>query len=685
MVMVEVDDESAWVNGAPPPWALVVVRHAGWREKAALGAICREWRAALAQDARGLYWQQLAACLQEERGVYAPAGGRAGERRVEAEAASAEAENWREAFFRGWRKRGRFLAAEARGGAANEAAEHVETAFSIRVCARFRPPRARTAAEGAPPRKVVLPLHQRLTLIRTRDSSCSRSDALRKLWQEEGRAADSEAGPWREQAVVPESPPGEADEADAADFASTREEESAAAPTMSETSFTASVLNVDEETGSVLTIAPSVGMRQFAFDSALGEESTQEQAYRALASGIVAEFVNGNDGCIFAYGQTGSGKTHSMIGPESALSSCKSRREDGDQRGVVPRALEDILEAMAWRQEWRRAHGLEPDGAVKLSAAYVEIYGDEVTDLLHGGRPVGQNKAAAHRYVLDGSANQQIASLKDAYHLLRRGLSQRRVAATRMNERSSRAHALLVLTLEQSDASATGIDAPSTPTPLMSRLILADLGGSENVSKSGAADGLKAAGNEDWQGYYASRVRFNEAVQINASLLALKSVVGALNQRTALTEQGEAALAETVHVPYADSKLTLILSAALAGGTMCAVMVTATAEPVHIQETLATLRFGEATAAVCNRASELSDAAKAALRAALARVDADIASAEEEIEKRETWATREVRRVDELSGKIEMLRVTAPVGAERARERLETLLAKRRELLGQAV
>ena len=39
--------------------------------------------------------------------------------------------------------------------------------------------------------------------------------------------------------------------------------------------------------------------------------------------------------CIFAYGQTGSGKTHTMEGPVE---------KDHDQRGMIPRAVEQIFE-----------------------------------------------------------------------------------------------------------------------------------------------------------------------------------------------------------------------------------------------------------------------------------------------------------------------------------------------------
>ena len=79
-----------------------------------------------------------------------------------------------------------------------------------------------------------------------------------------------------------------------------------------------------------------------------------------------------------------------------------------------------------------------------------------------------------------------------------------------MNERSSRAHTLLIFRLRQ--------QASHMAEEKESMLILADLGGSEKLTKSGANEGVKgpgaidAGGEEEvgrvtWEEYYKSRER----------------------------------------------------------------------------------------------------------------------------------------------------------------------------------
>jgi hypothetical protein len=137
-------------------------------------------------------------------------------------------------------------------------------------------------------------------------------------------------------------------------------------------------------------------------------------------------------------------------------------------RGVVPRAAEEVLLAVAAK----RALGI----AAQVTVSYVEVFGDEVTDLLQGGALCGHSKVAAQRYVLSGATGVVVESVASVAALLARGDAQKRRAATAMNARSSRAHALFVLTLTQRDAAHARSGRVVT-----SQLYLADLGGSEQV------------------------------------------------------------------------------------------------------------------------------------------------------------------------------------------------------------
>lgn len=64
-------------------------------------------------------------------------------------------------------------------------------------------------------------------------------------------------------------------------------------------------------------------------------------------------------------------------------------------KGIVPRACEEVLTAIQNRYV---VNNIES----RLAISYIEIFGDEVSDLLRGGRRCGNSTAASHRYVLQG-------------------------------------------------------------------------------------------------------------------------------------------------------------------------------------------------------------------------------------------------------------------------------------------
>ncbi len=111
-----------------------------------------------------------------------------------------------------------------------------------------------------------------------------------------------------------------------------------------------------------------------------------------------------------------------------------------------------------------------------------------MTDLLHQGRSVGAWHGIAHRKVLDGCCQEELSSAAagdaELLALLRSAEDRKRRAATAMNERSSRAHAVLIFRLLQRDAHDGAEDREST-------MCLADLGGSEQV-RPAAPPGLGA-------------------------------------------------------------------------------------------------------------------------------------------------------------------------------------------------
>jgi len=350
---------------------------------------------------------------------------------------------------------------------------------------------------------------------------------------------------------------------------------------------------------------------------------------------------------VLAYGQTGSGKTFTMFGPGTTASDLiPSAEAPAPLAGVAPRAVAELVAALSSRE----ALGV----AVTLKLACVEVFGSSVTDLLDGSG-IGAWQGVAAAAAAAGYADVTVESLPHALELIDSAERAKRRAATAMNERSSRAHSLLMLSLEQ-QAPGEGL--------VKSQLCLADLGGSEKVKRSGAAG-----------------ERLQEAIFINRGLLSLKSVMTALNQQSS-------------YVPYQDDKLTMLLKPSLSGGAQTLVLLAARPEGQHALETLQSLRFGEACSQI-----EVSAGAGTGRSAALAlaALDAQVSEIEQLILKKERFETFVERRADPRAGladaaggaayltdaKVYELKVSRIVGAEKEREQLEKLLAARHALVGE--
>jgi hypothetical protein len=211
-------------------------------------------------------------------------------------------------------------------------------------------------------------------------------------------------------------------------------------------------------------------------------------------------------------------------------------------------------------------------------------------------------------YHLQGAEVRSISNVADALAALADCERRKHRAATALNARSSRAHAVLMLGLVQRFGGRV----------LRSRLHLVDLGGSEQVKKS-KAEGL----------------RFDEAVEINSSLLVLGRVVDALMQGKS-------------HVPYYESKLTMLLQPALGGNARTTVIVTASPEDSSADETVHSLRFGER----CSRLTNAAHTGTASMAEVLSSLEASISSCEATIIALEAQGARERAAAELENGKM---------------------------------
>merc|ERR1711976_1061221 len=104
----------------------------------------------------------------------------------------------------------------------------------------------------------------------------------------------------------------------------------------------------------------------FEFDRVFGPSTSQSEVYDEISQ-LVQSALDGYNVCVFAYGQTGSGKTYTMEGGPGI-------EEDQNQCGVIPRTIRQIC---AIKQKLR-----EKSWSSKLHASFLEIYNEEIRDLL---------------------------------------------------------------------------------------------------------------------------------------------------------------------------------------------------------------------------------------------------------------------------------------------------------------
>ena len=487
-------------------------------------------------------------------------------------------------------------------------------------------------------RSIVLPLHQRLALIRLDKGLGSNKDALGVLKEQGGWFKER----WDE---IEKSPVAE----DASSQYAKRQE------------LTSGIKMIDSQHARVVVVDSTKGLREFSFDGVMTENSPQKQVYDKSARGLVCDLINGTSGTCLVYGQTGSGKSFTMFGSSESYGSCSSFS------GIVPRACSEIMSAVRYRRE-----SMNLNIECTVSVSFIEIYGNDILDLLKHGKRCGQSKVSAQRCVLEGNAEVTVDCIGDVMRLLSQGESAKRKAATAMNSRSSRAHSVFIVTLRQKC-----LDSRKNIT---SKLFLADLGGCEQTKKSKLDGGnskhlealkelsmneeqveeLKAT--KDGPGFVKSD-RMREAVYINLGLMSLKSCVEALTRGA--------------HVPYANSKLTMLLASGLGGNSKTVVIVCASQEEEHSAETTNALKFGQSCRQVSNTVRTEEDM----LGDLMKELDSEIASCQERIHKKEKWVMQEEKRSDSFGG-FEMRRTTILVGAEEDRKHLHALLLKRSQLSG---
>ena len=330
-----------------------------------------------------------------------------------------------------------------------------------------------------------------------------------------------------------------------------------------------------------------VSEHKFTYDHVFhGPGPTEKALYEQCVEPLVRGLVCGYNATVLAYGQTGSGKTHCMG---------TSHEPGGATEGVIPRVMQTLFRTIADEP---------PEVSVKLKVGFIEIHKEDIRDLLvtdlknaeavslreNVGR--GQNGGVS----LVGAKEVEVSTAAEMAAALASGSAARATAATGMNHRSSRSHAIFTIHVER-----RGRD-PADVT--RAKMHLVDLAGSERAKRT------KAEGQ-----------RLKEGIQINKGLLALGNVISALGDDKRRHAGG--------HVPYRDSKLTRLLQDSLGGNSRTVMVACISPADANLDETMSTLKYANRARNIINKTTVNFDegASKevARLRRALSAARAEVA------------------------------------------------------------
>ncbi|XP_058270022.1 kinesin-like protein KIF1A isoform X4 [Hemibagrus wyckioides] len=281
----------------------------------------------------------------------------------------------------------------------------------------------------------------------------------------------------------------------------------------------------------------------------------QKQVYKDIGEEMLLHAFEGYNVCIFAYGQTGAGKSYTMMG-----------KQEKDQQGIIPLLCEDLFTKINDNGDNNMSYSVE--------VSYMEIYCERVRDLLN---PKNKGNLRVREHPLMGPyvedlSKMAVTSYNDIQDLMDSGNKARTVAATNMNETSSRSHAVfnIIFTQKRFDS-----DTDNT-SEKVSKISLVDLAGSERADSTGAKG-----------------TRLKEGANINKSLTTLGKVISALAEMDSLPNKNKKKKKVESFIPYRDSVLTWLLRENLGGNSRTAMVAALSPADINYDETLSTLRYAD--------------------------------------------------------------------------------------------
>ncbi|XP_033303992.1 kinesin-like protein KIF18A [Bombus bifarius] len=270
---------------------------------------------------------------------------------------------------------------------------------------------------------------------------------------------------------------------------------------------------------------------QFIFDKIFDMTSNNSDVFEGSTKDLICNLLDGYNCSVFAYGATGAGKTHTMLG-------------SSNDPGITYRTVAELFYQIEQQSDQREFN---------LGVTYLEIYNENVQDLLHKSGPLHLRDDGRYGVIVAGLKIIAIQNAEELLTLLAKGNKNRTQHPTDANEESSRSHAVFQVYINITNK----MDGQVRQV----KLSMIDLAGSERAS----ATGCKGA-------------RFKEGANINKSLLALGNCINKLADGAK-------------HITYRDSKLTRLLKDSLGGNCQTVMIANIAPSSFSYEDTYNTLRY----------------------------------------------------------------------------------------------
>ncbi|KAM3826815.1 kinesin-like protein KIF19 [Vipera latastei] len=279
--------------------------------------------------------------------------------------------------------------------------------------------------------------------------------------------------------------------------------------------------------------------KTFIFDMVFGPQATQEEVYLSTTKSLIEGVISGYNATIFAYGPTGAGKTHTMLGTDS-------------EPGIYIRTLRDLFQAIeATGDEWNYL----------VYVSYLEVYNEVIRDLLNPSTGYLELREDSKGCIqIAGITEVSTTNAQEIMELLTKGNKERTQEPTAANKTSSRSHAVLQVSVKQTNR-VKGIGEEVR----VGKLFMVDLAGSERAAQT------------QNQGK-----RMKEGAHINRSLLALGNCINALSEKGG---------SRTQYINFRDSKLTRLLKDSLGGNSRTVMIAHISPASTCFEESRTTLMY----------------------------------------------------------------------------------------------